>query len=56
MLVRVQPDLVPVRPAVEPLVAAQWQQGREQTRYAHTVFWARMADEGRSIPGSTCSG
>jgi AcrR family transcriptional regulator len=32
--------------AVEPLIAEQWQQGREQTRYAHAVFWTRMADDG----------
>ena len=32
--------------AVEPLIAAQWQLGREQTRYAHAVFWTRMAEDG----------
>jgi AcrR family transcriptional regulator len=32
--------------AVEPFIAEQWQQGREQTRYAHAVFWTRMADDG----------
>ena len=32
--------------AVEPLIAAQWQQGREQTRYAHALFWTRMAEDG----------
>ncbi len=41
--------------AVEPLIAEQWQQGREQTRYAHAVFWTRMADDGlldtRARPG-----
>jgi AcrR family transcriptional regulator len=37
--------------AVEPLIAAQWQQGREQTRYAHAVFWTRMADDGLLDPG-----
>jgi AcrR family transcriptional regulator len=36
---------------VEPLIAAQWQQGREQTRYAHAVFWTRMADDGLLGPG-----
>jgi AcrR family transcriptional regulator len=37
--------------AVEPLIAAQWQQGREQTRYAHAVFWTRMAADGLLDPG-----
>jgi AcrR family transcriptional regulator len=37
--------------AVEPLIAAQWQQGREQTRYAHAVFWTRMAEDGLLDPG-----
>jgi AcrR family transcriptional regulator len=32
--------------AVEPLVAGFWQQGREQTRHAHALFWTRMADDG----------
>jgi AcrR family transcriptional regulator len=32
--------------AVEPLIAGFWQQGREQTRHAHAVFWTRMADDG----------
>ena len=32
--------------AVEPFIAEQWQQGREQTRYAHEVFWTRMAQDG----------
>ena len=36
--------------AVEPLIAAQWQQGREQTRYAHAVFWTRMAEDGLLDP------
>jgi hypothetical protein len=36
--------------AGEPLVAAQWQQGRAQTRYAHAVFWTRMADDGLLDP------
>jgi AcrR family transcriptional regulator len=29
--------------AVEPLVAGFWQQGREQTRHVHAVFWTHMA-------------
>ena len=37
--------------AVEPLIAGQWQQGREQTRYAHALFWTRMADDGLLDPG-----
>ena len=36
--------------AVEPLIAEQWQQGREQSRYANTVFWTRMADDGLLDP------
>jgi hypothetical protein len=36
--------------AVEPLIAAQWQQGREQSRYGHAVFWTRMADDGLLDP------
>jgi AcrR family transcriptional regulator len=37
--------------AVEPLIAGFWQQGREQTRHAHAVFWTRMADDGLIGPG-----
>lgn len=36
--------------AVEPLIAGFWQQGREQTRYAHALFWTRMADDGLLDP------
>src|ERR1700758_483238 len=36
--------------AVEPLIAGFWQQGREQTRHAHAVFWIRMADDGLLDP------
>jgi AcrR family transcriptional regulator len=32
--------------AVEPLIAAQWQQGREQSRHAQEVFWTKVADDG----------
>jgi AcrR family transcriptional regulator len=32
--------------AVEPLIAGFWQQGREQSRYAQSVFWTRMRDDG----------
>ena len=37
--------------AVEPLIAGFWQQGREQTRHAHAVFWTRMAEDGLLDPG-----
>jgi AcrR family transcriptional regulator len=37
--------------AVEPLIAGFWQQGREQSRHAHAVFWTRMADDGLLDPG-----
>jgi AcrR family transcriptional regulator len=36
--------------AVEPLIAEQLQQGREQTRYAYAIFWTRMADDGLLDP------
>src|ERR1700730_7839973 len=36
--------------AVEPLIAEQWQQGREQTRYTYAIFWTRMADDGLLDP------
>ena len=32
--------------AVEPRIAGFWQQGREQTRRNHAIFWTRMADDG----------
>ena len=32
--------------AVEPLIAEEWQQGREQSRYAQRVMWTRMAEDG----------
>jgi AcrR family transcriptional regulator len=38
--------------AVEPLIAGFWQQGREQHRHAHTVFWTRMAGDGLLGPGA----
>jgi hypothetical protein len=34
-----------------PLIAAQRQQGREQSRYAQAVFWTRMAEDGLLDPG-----
>ena len=36
--------------AVEPLIAAFWQQGREQSRHAQAVFWTRMAENGLLDP------
>src|SRR5215472_17451981 len=36
--------------AVEPLIAGFWQQGREQTRHAHALFWTRMAADGLLDP------
>lgn len=36
--------------AVEPLIAAAWQQGREQSRHGQAVFWTRMADDGLLDP------
>jgi AcrR family transcriptional regulator len=36
--------------ALEPRIAEFWQQGREQTRRAHAVFWTRMADDGLLDP------
>src|SRR5215472_14735880 len=38
--------------AVEPLIAGFWQQGREQTRHAFTVFWTRMAEDGLLGPAA----
>ena len=38
--------------AVEPVIAGFWQQGREQTRHAHAVFWTHMADDGLLDPGA----
>jgi AcrR family transcriptional regulator len=32
--------------AVEPTIASYWQQGREQSRRVHAVFWTRMAQDG----------
>jgi hypothetical protein len=36
--------------ALEPRIAEFWQQGREQTRRAHAVFWTRMFDDGLLDP------
>jgi AcrR family transcriptional regulator len=36
--------------AVEPLIAGFWQQGREQSRRAHALFWTRMAEDGLLDP------
>ena len=35
---------------LEPLIAEEWQRGREQTRHVHAVFWTRMADDGLLDP------
>jgi AcrR family transcriptional regulator len=36
--------------AIEPVIEGFWQQGREQTRYAHQLFWTRMAEDGLLDP------
>ena len=36
--------------AFEPQIAGFWQQGREQARRAHALFWTRMADDGLLNP------
>src|SRR4249919_2867582 len=36
--------------AIEPLIAGFWQQGREQSRRVHAVFWTRMAGDGLLDP------
>jgi AcrR family transcriptional regulator len=36
--------------AVEPLIAGFWQQGREQARHVHALFWNRMARDGLLDP------
>jgi AcrR family transcriptional regulator len=38
--------------AVEPLIAAFWQQGRSQLRYGQEVFWTRLAGDGL-LPAGT---
>ena len=38
--------------AIEPVVAGFWQQGREQARYAQSVFWTRMAEDGLLAPAA----
>ena len=38
--------------AVEPLVAAFWQEGREQSRHVQELFWTRLADDGLLDPGT----
>src|SRR5436305_8074390 len=37
--------------AVEPLIAAAWQEGREQTRHTQELFCTRLADDGLMPPG-----
>lgn len=36
--------------AIEPLIAGYWQEGRDQSRHAHAVFWTRMAEDGLLDP------
>src|SRR5437773_1150663 len=36
----------------EPLIAGQWQEGREQTRHAQEVFCTKLADDGLLPPGT----
>jgi AcrR family transcriptional regulator len=36
--------------AVEPQIAGFWEEGREQSRRAHAIFWARMAEDGLLDP------
>ena len=38
--------------AVEPLIAGFWQQGREQSRRVHALFWTRMAEDGLLDPAA----
>jgi AcrR family transcriptional regulator len=38
--------------AVEPLIAGFWQQGREQSRQVHALFWTRMAEDGLLGPAA----
>jgi AcrR family transcriptional regulator len=38
--------------AVEPAIAGFWQQGRQQTRHVHDVFWTRMAADGLLDPAT----
>jgi hypothetical protein len=38
--------------AVEPLIAAAWREGREQTRHAQEVFCTKLADDGLLPPGA----
>jgi hypothetical protein len=38
--------------AVEPLIAAAWQEGREQTRHGQEVFCTKLADDGLLAPGT----
>ena len=36
--------------SIEPLIAGFWQQGREQSRRVHALFWTRMAEDGLLDP------
>ncbi len=37
--------------AIEPVIAGFWQQGRDQSRYTHEVFWSRLASDGLLAQG-----
>jgi AcrR family transcriptional regulator len=41
--------------AVEHAIAGFWQQGRQQTRHVHDVFWTRMAADGLLDPATDLS-
>ena len=38
--------------AVEPVIAAAWQQGREQSRHTQAVFWTKLAADGLLDPAA----
>ena len=38
--------------AVEPVIAAAWQQGREQSRHTQAVFWTQLAADGLLDPAA----
>lgn len=42
--------------ATEPLIEAQWEQGRAQSRNAGRVFWTRMAEDGLLAPDADLDG
>jgi len=38
--------------AVEPTIAGHWQQGREQSRRVHEIFWTQLATDGLLDPAA----